>query len=105
MRSEFRRSKRVPSDPLERAEENALALRDLEQADARDLPDYDDHEESTARHGVPQLPPIHVHMHSEHDGEPALIDLPKKGIAKWVGLVVATVVAGFLTWLSERLGK
>lgn len=106
MKPAYRSSKRIPSDPLERAEENALALRDMEQADARELQDYDDHEESTARHDVPATPSIHVHMHSENDGksEPPVKKQIRTGlvaIGSGIGLALVTVVAALL----QRCGK
>lgn len=71
----------------------------------RRLPDYDGTEdEDTARVNVPS---IHVHMHSEpdHDRESALPELPKKGPWRWIALLVGTIVAAVLSWVSEKLVK
>ena len=45
MKNGFRPSKRVPIDPLERAEENARAYQDLARAEARRLPEYEPDDE------------------------------------------------------------
>ena len=107
MKSGLRPSKRIPIDPLERAEENARAYQDLARADARRLPQYEpDDEESTARHDVPSVH-VHVHQDSIPDRESAsgLPELPKKGPWRWLALLVGTAVAAGLTWLGDRLGK
>lgn len=110
MKNGFRPSKRVPIDPLERAEENARAYQDLARAEARRLPEYEpDDEESTARHDVPPQKLIvenHVHMHSEpdHDRDSGLPELPKKGPWRWLALALGTIVAAVLTWLSGKIG-
>lgn len=103
MKPVFRSSKRVPSDPLERAEENALALRDMEQADARELPEYDDHEESTARHDVPQLPPIHVHLDSIHDSELPAKKQIKAGLIA-IGSGIGLALLGGIATLAQHCG-
>lgn len=108
MKNGFRPSKRVPVDPLERAEENARAYQDLARAEARRLPEYEpDDEESTARHDVPQkfIVENHVHMHSEPDHDATgLPELPKKGPWRLLALLAGTVVAAVLTWLSGKIG-
>lgn len=95
------------SADLERAIDAAGDARDIAKDMLRRLPDYDgSEEESTARHDVPQMPAIHVHMHSEpdHDSVTGLPELPKSGPWRWVVLGVTTVVAAVLTWLSGRIG-
>ncbi len=103
MKPVFKPSKRAPIDPLERAEENALAYRDLARADARQLEDYDDHEESTARHDIPpQPPPVihnHVHLDSVHDSEPPAKKQLKSGLialGSGLGLALITAAAALL---------
>jgi hypothetical protein len=97
MKREYPPSKRVPVDPLERAEENALAYRDLARAEARRNSEHVPSEvESTAR-----VPAIHVHMHSEHEiDEPA----PKASGKAWQ-VALATIVTAGLAWLAQWLGS
>jgi len=98
MKREYPPSKRVPVDPLERAEENALAYRDLARAEARRNSEHEPSEaETTAR-----VQAIHVHMHSEHEIEaPAARKASGKA---WQAALVAVVTAA-LAWLAQWLGS
>jgi hypothetical protein len=100
---------REPVDPLERARQEAIDVRDISRDDARRLRDYDaDEEVSTARHDIPPQLVIHNHVHQDSipdsERETALPELPKKGPWRWLALLVGTVVAAGLTWLSGRVG-
>ena len=63
----------------------------------RELTDYDDWDEPTARTDV------HVHMHSEHDGGDDLIT-PKKPLTKALQVGIAAAVTALLAWLANRFG-
>lgn len=90
---------------IERALSSADDARDIAKDFLRRLPDYEgSEEESTARHEVPS---IHVHMHSEHDGD--AVEAPV--IKGWPMLSKILVAAGALllaavaTYIAGKLGK
>lgn len=98
--SESRRSKRIPTDPLERAEENALAFRDMARAEARRQPEHESGDaDTTARHEA-LAPQIVIHNHPSHaDIEPE----PTKP-RSWITLAVGAAVTAILAWLANRFG-
>lgn len=107
MKNGFRPSKRVPIDPLERAEENARAYQDLARAEARRLPEYEpDDEESTARHDIPQPAPVHVHVHQDsiHESEPPAKKQIKAGLIA-IGSGIGIALLGGLAAVLQRCGR
>lgn len=103
MKNGFRPSKRVPVDPLERAEENARAYQDLAKAEARRLPDYESSdEESTARHDVPVIHNhVHVSQESIHESEPPAKKQLKAGLIALGSGVGLAVMTGLLALLQR----
>lgn len=99
----------LPSDPLERARREAQDVKDIKRDEARRLKPYDaDDEESTARHDVPQPPPsVHVHLHSQPDGDAELGELPRltKGWPKWMQLIVAIGFAGLMALATALIAR
>jgi hypothetical protein len=69
----------------------------LDQAEEalRELREYDDWDEPTARTDV------HVHMHSEHDGD----EEPAKKPAKWWQLAIGATVTAALAWVAKHFGR
>lgn len=92
---------RPPDDPLERARIASEDARDIARDELRRLPEYDDTEESTARHEVP----VHVTVNlRDSQQELAAPEAPAKkqlkvGLAHaatLVGLALVTAAAGLL---------
>jgi|SRR6187549_3770056 len=106
----FKLSKRAPLDHLERAEESALAYRDLARADARrHLDDYsEDQEEITANQHVhvtvnmPAPTPSQPDIKVETETEVSFGAVKVRGLPRWTlaaGGVVAAVIAALVTRL------
>ncbi len=84
--------------------------RDIARDHLRRLPSYDiDDEESTARHDVPALPSLHVHMHSEPDikkpSEPPIRKQLTAGIialGSGIGVALLTGIAALAQSCGHR---
>src|SRR5450631_253870 len=78
-----------PSDPLERAREYAKDVRDISRDQRRrELPAYDDTEESTARHDIPTM---RLEMVSRHESEPPAKKIRSGLIALGTGVGLALI--------------
>lgn len=96
---------RPPDDPLERARIAAQDARDIAKDELRRLPDYDDTEESTARHEIPHPINLTVNVRDSQQevptqkSEPPIKKQLKVGVAQvamFIGLIIVTAVAGLL---------
>ena len=101
----------VPDNPLESAYEAAADARDIiRDHQRRELPDYTDEGESTARHEMPQQMHVHVHQHSEPDLRETettveIGPVHVKGLPKWLAVGIAVLVAAATALLAARFAK